>query len=174
MYAKETGTPNTIVFYYAEDTVFNNLSLRTLYRAKNILDKEGNSMVDDYAMSGDEKDAFRLFFETAIYDAFDIVTKMAAGISTDPVFINSSQTIATIVIPNLYGFRIVDNAAYNINVLYGVDDGIRKFVDYHILSSWYELVGLDTELQKWLAQRNEARTDLITRRLFQLRKPLIS
>jgi len=172
-FAKETGPPAYIAFYYQKTPVFENISLRTMYRARNLKDDKGESQIDDYAMSADELDAFEIFIKQAIYDAFDIVMKMTTSL-TDPVFIDETITIAAAPVTNAYGFNIFDEEAYNENNLYTTDDGIRKYIDAHIMTNWYDLVGHNDEYTKWLARRDDARMELITRKLFQLRKPLLS
>lgn len=186
MYSKQAaiGTePKTIIFYYKKDDFFKHLSLRTLYRAKNIKSEAGEALIDDYAMSEDEKDVFLLFMKQATYDAYDIVQKMTTGITTAPIVIDDTTSIITIVpdgenttedILNTYSFKILDEAAFNENALYAVDSGIEKYIKCHVLADWYDLVGLDNEYIKWSTKKDVARIDLITKRLFQLRKPLIS
>lgn len=175
-YSKQDGTPNYVVFYYEKMAMFDNISLRTMYRARTLLDGKGESQIDDYAMSTDELDAFLVFIRQAVNDAFDVVLKMTTGIDTQPVFIDETIIIEPGAVdhPNVYGFKIVDEEAYNENNLYTVDDGIKKYLDYHILAAWYEMVGHVEENAKWMAKRNDARTDLITRKLFQLKKPSLS
>jgi len=174
MYAKETNTPATIVFYYNTATLLNDVSIRTLFRAKNIKDATGEAQIDDFGLTNDEKSIFDIYLKSAIYNAFAIVVKMTTGITTDPVFVDASTTINTVVTPTVSGFRILDNAAYNANVLFGVDDGIFQYIRYSVLASWYEAVGLDNEATIWEAKKKAMKADLITNRLFQLRKPLMS
>lgn len=174
MYSKETGTPNNIIFYYAKQDMFDYISLITAYRAKTIKDSNGNPLMDEYVLSPDETDVFLLFMKTATREAYNIVVKMTKGIASQPVFTDENVTIATAITTNLYGFKIVDNAAYNDNILYVVDELIKKYIQYNVLSSWYLLTGVDEELKKWEAKKLLARQDLITKGLFQLRKPLIT
>ena len=174
MYAKETNTPATIVFYYDTATLLNDVSIRTLFRAKNIKNQEGEAQIEDYGLTNDEKDIFGIYLKSAIYNAFAVVVKMTTGISVDPVFVDSSTSINSTVTPNVSGFRILDNAAYNTNVLFGVDDGVFQYIRYSVLASWYEAVGLDKEAAIWETKKKLMRNDLITNRLFQLRKPLLS
>lgn len=177
-YSRESGTPNFIFFYYVKDNVFDQVSLRTLYRARNLKDEKGEAQIDDYAMAADEKDAFTIFIKQAIYDAFDIVLKMTTGISASPIFIDETIVLdpggVALDVPHSYGFKIVDEDAYNENNLYTVDDGIIKYVEAHIMAAWYDLVGHADEYAKWIAKRDDARTDLVTKKLFQLRKPLLA
>lgn len=115
-------------------------------------------MLDDYAISADEMDAFLLFAKHATYDAFDIALKMTTGILTEALLINATVTISSTETTGLYGFKILDAGAYNTNNLYTVDDGIKKYIDFHILTAWYDLVGHSEEYTKWLAKRDDART----------------
>ncbi len=172
-----TATPKYIVFYYTKASLFDNISLRTMYRARTLLDSKGESQIDHYAMSTDETDAFLIFMKQAIYDCFDIVMKMTTGVS-DPITIDGSTTIIVggnpAAVPNTYAFKILDEEAYNENNLYTLEDGIRKFLDAHVMAAWYDMVGHADEYAKWVTKRDDYRTDLITKKLFQLKKPSLS
>lgn len=179
MYNREQGSPNYIIFYYGKQEIFDNISLRTIYRARTLVDSKGESQIDNFGMSADEMDAFLIFIKQAVNDAFSIVLKMTTGISTQPVFFDETITLnvsgnGQTQKNNQYGFKIVDEAAYNENNLYTVDDGVKKYIEASIMSQWYDLVGHTEEYAKWIAKKDDARQDLITKRLFQLRKPLIS
>ena len=171
MFAREN---NTIIFHYDKNTMFDIVSLRTIYRAKNIKNEKGESMIDDLAITDDETDAFEIFMRRTTYDAFQIVLKMTTGVSNDPIFIDETITINNVDYPHQYGFKVVDNQAYNDNNLYTVDDGVQKFIEASVLEMWYELVGVEAEYERWALKKAEYRKDLITNRLFQLKKPLIS
>ena len=174
MYYRQTATPNYVIFYYSHSYMFDRVSLNTLYRARTIVNEGGESQIDNFGMSKDETDAFDVFLKEAINDAFSIVVKMTTGLDTDPVFFDDTVVINGVDHTNSYGFKILDEDAFNDNVLYTVDDGIRKYLDAHILAGWYSLVGHDGELAKWLAKKQDARTDLLNKRLFQLMKPKIA
>lgn len=83
MYSKITGTPNKIRFLFLKDKIFSHVSLRTQYRARSMKDEKGQSLIDDYAVSEDERDAFNIHLDTASYDVFNSVLKMTKGIDVD-------------------------------------------------------------------------------------------
>jgi len=179
MFARIEATetiPAMIVFYYLDEAIFDNVSLRSQYRAKNIKSEKGESLVDDFAITQDERDAFDLFLEQSIYDAFNIVMKMTTGVPNAVILRTSvadiledpeeSEELAS-------GFKVKDFAAYNENNLSLVDDGVKNLILAFIMKEWYKMNGLDTELAKWLNEYNEVRRDLVNKRLFQLRKHLI-
>ena len=177
------GSDPVIVFWYLREDLFNEVNLLSLYRAKNIVQSAGNeagkTMVDEYALSEDERDAFYIFAKKAIYDAFAQVVKMTKAL-TDTVFINDGvytgeeSTSGIVTSSPAYGFILYDNTAYNANVLQLVDNEILKFLRMEILYDWYDLNGMDAEASKYKAKWDESRRDLVNRYLFQLRKPLIS
>jgi outer membrane lipoprotein-sorting protein len=178
--AKASGVPAHILFYYTEDNLHNNVMIRTMYRAKNIRDNEGNSLIDDYAISEDEKDAFALFLSSAIHEAFNQVMKMTTGVS-DALIINEPADDVFDTVPAgledttvVYGFKVKDHEAYNDNNIILVDEGVKSLVETQIMRDWYEMVGNDAEYAKMRAKYNEIKRDLITKRLFQLRKPFMS
>lgn len=173
MYLKETGPPPIIKFYYYTGSLFDDISLRTLYRAKNIRDAQGEALIDDLAITNDEKDAFNTFLKTAIYEIYEVVIKMTSGVTTDPLFINVPQILGTNSNQFISGFRILDHEAYNNNVLLIVDNSIFQFIRYSILAEWYELVGQSDDAVLWETKKKIIKMELITKKLFQLRKPLI-
>lgn len=172
-----TETLARITFYYQRENIFNNVSLRTMYRAKTILNEKGEAMNDQYSMSADEDDAFAIFLLDAVNDAFQVVMKMTTGV-TDAIIIDQTVVTGEIgavsSVTNCYGFMILDEEAYNENALFTVDDGIKKYIQSHILAAWWGLVSYEKEEAKWLVTRDRERADLITNRLFQLRKKLQS
>lgn len=177
-YIRLTGTPpepNTIAFYYKNDDLFNNVFLRTMYRAKNIRDENNESQVDDFAISEDEKDFFNITIRAAVHDAFNNVLKMTSSV-TDALLLNVAEsTIDSARGSDLcYGMKVKDHKAYNDNVLSLVDDGIKNHLESFVLMEWYKMVGQAEETAKWTAEYLKYRSILVTKRLFQLRKPFIS
>jgi len=161
---------NQITFYYTRSSLFNNVSLRTHYRASRIKDEKGETKVDEYAMSEDESDAFDVFAQDAINDAFQILLKMTTGVTGAIVINGTVHTGAATESNGTYGMKIVDEDAYNDNNLTTVDDGLKKYIEAHIMVSWYNLIGWTDEEIKWMAKLGDIRRDLINNRLFQLRK----
>ena len=86
-YEKNAEVPKTIKFSYVTDDLFNIVSLRTMYRGKNIKDEKGKSLVDDFAISQDENDIFVNLLETAFYQTARTVLKLTKGVGAwgDPI-----------------------------------------------------------------------------------------
>jgi hypothetical protein len=173
--------PAHIVFFYKEDALFNNVMIRTTYRAKNIRDTTGESQIDDYAISEDERDVFGIFLSGSIHEAFNNVMKMTTKV-TDALILGATGTsVFASALPEgvlgtdiLYGFKIKDHEAYNNNNIILVDEGVKSMVEAYIMRDWYEMVGNNDEFVKMREKYLTLKRDLITKRLFQLRKPFIS
>lgn len=152
-----------IKFSYSADDLFNIVSLKTMYRARNIKNDKGESQIDDFAISEAERDAFNVFLETAANLVFRTVLKMAKGVS-HAIIINTSANVEL-------GIR--DNASYNENILDYVDNLIKDTIVYKVISEWYKTCGLDQEYTK-IENNYLTNNQLLINGLFELRKPLIS
>ena len=179
--AATSTVPAHVMFFYIEESMFNNVTIRSMYRAKTIKDSAGESQVDDYAMSGDERDAFNIFLSKAVHEAFNIVMKMTTGIESALILNGDPDTLWPTTLPDgvteadvVFGFKIKDHDAYNVNNISLVDEGIKSLIENHILREWYEMVGHADEFAKWNAKYLESKRDLISKRLFQLRKPMMN
>lgn len=177
---KDLGPNKVIVFYYKTEDLFNDISLLTMYRAKNILAADSKeSQIDEVGVSQDELDAFKVFAKTSIFDAFAQVVKMTKGVPSSPwvdseVSLDESSTSSsTITTDKSYGFMIFDNEAYNVNMVQLVDHGILQFMRAEILFNWWDMTGIDAEASKAKAKWDDARRSLVNKYLFQLRKPLM-
>lgn len=173
--------PAHIMFFYTENMVFNNVMIRSMYRAKTIKDGNGESQIDEYALSEDEKDAFVIFIKKAIHDAFNHVMKMTTGVPDALILGQTGTEVFAATLPDgvlandiIYGFMIKDHEAYNENNIALVDEGIKNLIEANIMREWYEMVGHDAETAKMYQKYQAIKSDLITKRLFQLRKPLIN
>ncbi len=71
------------------------------------------------------------------------------------------------------GFEIVDNKAFNANLLPSIDKKIENYLRYSIMREWYASTGLanDMAINAAMAKDNLIRVKNLT---FQLRKPLMS
>ena len=179
--AADGQEPAHIMFFYTKDMLFNNVTIRSMYRARTIRDDKGESQVDDYAMSEDEKDAFEIFLNSAIHDAFNHVMKMTTGVGsalilgkTGTELFDTTLPVGVLAADIIYGFKIRDHVAYNENNITLVDEGVKNMVETKIMREWYEMVGHGDEFAKMNQKYLDLKRDLITKRLFQLRKPLIS
>ena len=174
-YTKDTVN-NTVVFHYYTDDLFNRVNALSLYKGLAVKDGEGKSMIDDVAMTAGERDAFNIFMPTAATKVFTLVQKMTNSVNNalildGPVdFGDASDSDQT----NQYAVIVEDHDAYNENTLLPVDKGILDMLTYHCLADWYELKNLDDQAAKMLAKYNELRIEMVNKRLFDLRKPLLS
>lgn len=174
-YTKDTSN-GTLVFHYASDDLFNRINALSLYKGKAIKNQAGESMIDEVAMTAGERDAFNIFMPSAATKVFSLVIKMTNSVSNALIingvvnFGDASDSDLT----NQYALTIEDNDAYNDNCLLQVDNGILDLLTFHCLSDWYELMNLDDQAAKMLAKYNEMRLEMVNKRLFDLRKPLLS
>lgn len=165
----------TIIFYYYTDDLFDRVNALSLYKAKNIKNQQGESMVDEYALTQGERDAFNVFMPSCATKVFGLVFKMTNAVDNAMVIsgdvpIGSDST----ALEDVYAMIINDRDAYNSNALDMVDKGINDMLVWLCLSDWYELNELDAQAAKALAKYNELKLDMANRRLFDLRKPLLN
>lgn len=174
-YTKDTAN-GTIVFHYVTDDLFDRVNALSLYKGRAIKNQAGEAQIDEVAMTAGERDAFNIFMPTAATKVFTLVQKMTNSVDNalvinGPVdFGDASNSDLT----NQYAVIIEDNAAYNENCLLQVDKGIQDMLTFHCLSDWYELMNLDDQAAKMLAKYNDMRLEMVNKRLFDLRKPLLS
>lgn len=174
-YTKDTAN-GTIVFHYVTDDLFDRVNALSLYKGRAIKNQAGEAQIDEVAMTAGERDAFNIFMPTAATKVFTLVQKMTNSVDNalvinGPVdFGDASNSDLT----NQYAVIIGDNAAYNENCLLQVDKGIQDMLTFHCLSDWYELMNLDDQAAKMLAKYNDMRLEMVNKRLFDLRKPLLS
>lgn len=86
--AENDSEPAKIRFYYLTDKIFNSVSLRTTYRANMIKTADGESQLDDIAISQDERDIMLEFLADAIYEISAEIFKITEGIDMS-VFVDS-------------------------------------------------------------------------------------
>ena len=173
-WTKDTSAA-TIIFYYFTQDLFDRVNALSLYKAKAIKNGQGESQIDEFAMTQGERSAFNIFMPSVATKVFGMVIKIANAVSGAFV-INGDIPIGSesVAMEDVYGFTINDNAAYDDNSLTPVDKGILDMLTYGCLSDWYELNNLDDQAAKALAKYNDLRIDMINKRLFDLRKPLLS
>lgn len=147
-----------IQFTYTREQLFNNASLRSNYKAKNLMDGAGNYIGDAYALSDDERDAFAVCVDNVVADVYDTVLKMTSGV--DNAFEADADNIS---------FKIRDNQAYNENVLKNVDISIVNALVSGILKEWYDLCA-NVSFQSEYQVKYNVSLNLLRNRLFQLKK----
>ena len=162
--------PAKIRFFYTTIALFNSLNLRTHYRAKMIKDGAGESQIDDAAISQDEKDIVKELLEEGAYDLGAEMFKIAQGVSNSIFF---DDTLTAVLDAESSGFELLDNAAYNSNLLPAIDKKFLNCLRYFCLRGWYSIIGSaeDVKANDIMYQTNLSRLKNLT---FQLRKPTMS
>lgn len=180
-----SGTsPAQILFYYNKDLLFNDVSLMSNYMSKNLTTKEGNSLTDEYAISDDDKDVFDVCVRQALPDIYEAMTKITYGVensfednynvgvsTTDrEYFVNGSGVVTN---GDYVTFRLLDNDAYNENVLLLVDASLLAAIKQAILKEYYSIV-IQPDFFKVTTDRYMAELYKLKQRLFQLKKKSVS
>jgi len=173
-YSIETGPPQIIQFYYKTEDLFNSVSLRSLYRALNIKSEAGEALIDDFAITLDEEDAFDLLIRDAAHEVFQYVLKMCRGVTDALVLDDAIEILGVPDTGPYYAVHVLDNEAYNANNLELVENTVKMLLQVHVLKNWYEMKGHTDEQTKLMAKYNSLKIKLINKDLFQLRKPLLT
>ena len=160
-FKKDTNS-GTIAFSYTRGQLFNNASLRSTYKARGLVDQQGNYIGESYALSDDERDAFDVCVGNVVSDVYDTILKMTSGIS-DAFAADSDQV----------SFKIMDNQGYNENTLKNVDVSIQNTLIYGILRDWYDLCAKPDFYVEY-TEKYQLALNLLRDRLFQLKKKVIA
>lgn len=182
MYAKIAAAgddPAKIVFLYNRDTLFNDVSLMSNYMAKNLATKDGNALTDEYAISDDEKDLVNVSIRATLPDIYEAMTKITTAVvpAFDDCKTENAGTIGkdignnnvTLTAGDYVEFYIMDNAAYNANVLTMVDASLYNCIQFGVLKEVYTRIVQPEFFQK-SAERFVAELFKLKQRLFQLKK----
>jgi len=157
----------SIKFSELTPNLFNEVMQLSLYQVRNIKDEKGIDQVDEYAITEGELDFFETQLRYVVPEVFYHLTKWAKGIA-DSVFIDyDTSTTAEC------GFSIVDNQAYDANILSVIDPKIRECYTLWILHKWFFHSGLHDLSKEYLAMYNDnIRT--LKKKAFDLIKPLMA
>lgn len=161
--AATSSAPAKIQFYYNRNTVFNEVSLMSNYMAKNLATKDGNSLTDEYAISDDEHDLVDICIRAAlpdIYEAMTKITNLVADAFKDDVTVSGNPCVS---------FTILDNDAYNDNVLSVVDASLENCVKFGTLKEIYSTLP-QPEFFNSCSNRFVGELFKLKQRLFQLKK----
>ena len=161
--AATTTAPAKIQFYYNRNTVFNEVSLMSNYIAKKLATKYGNSLTDEYAISDDEHDLVDICIRAAlpdIYEAMTKITNLVADAFKDDVTVSGNPCVS---------FTILDNDAYNDNVLSVVDASLENCVKFGTLKEIYSTLP-QPEFFNSCSARFVGELFKLKQRLFQLKK----
>ena len=183
MYAKIAAageTPAKIVFFYNRDILFNDVSLMSNYMAKNLSTKDGNSLTDEYAISGDEQDIVDVSIRACLPDIYESLTKITTAVvpAFDDKHNYASSTVVGKDITNAnvsaaagdyVEFYILDNNAYNANVITMVDASLYNCLKQGVLKEVYSNL-VNADFFNLCNTRFIAELLKLKQRLFQLKK----
>ena len=222
----DTNNNAIIKFFWVTSELFNSVQLRTSYRAKLLKNNVGESQLDDFAISPQERKIFVEYLDDVVYELATAMFKLTQGIDTS-VFVDTKEALIFSIGgelidgngcalaeiapqgPEIYplykvtaewggfaigdyvylsdpgagtftktlpveasGFSIIDNAAFNSNVLPTIDKKMKNCIKYFVMREWYGSVGLKEELasNNELYQLHLIATKNLTH---ELRKPLM-
>jgi len=185
--AASASEKNKILFYYNRDTLFNDVSLMSNYMAKNLSTKDGNALTDDYAISDDERDLVQVAIRATLPDIYESMAKITNAVI--PAFDDDVQEYGpdattgqrkttgediqeneiTIPAGHYVEFTLLDNGAYNANVLTMVDASLYNCVKHGTLKEIYSTI-VNPDFFKLCADRFVAELFKLKQRLFQLKK----
>ena len=158
MFKKDTDK-KTIEFSYPLQGIFDNASRVSAFNAKSIKDKEGRSLLADYALSDDEKDMFLQGMNSILPEIYEKILKITSGVE-DAYFFEVTATDVK--------FTIQDNDAYNKNVLTLVDASLMECIIEGSLKAWYKNCAQGDLLGLYLKSFNDNLEKLFDR-MFQLK-----
>ena len=150
-----------IKFYIKSNELFNDVSLLSSYMTKNVVTKEGSAL-DEFVISEDEKDVYEVCVEQTIPHIYEAMLKITNGV--DNAFDKTAGEIS---------FLVVDNSAYNDNVLTLVDATIRDCMKYGVLAEFYS-INTNVDLYTLAKNKHAENMRLLQQRLFQLKKKAVS
>ena len=150
---------NVILFQYALDDLFNNVSLKSSYKARVVSDD--GRVADDMSMLDDDKDAFKANIMKLLADIYERIVKLTSSVE------NAYTVDQTNII-----VKMQNNDAFNPNVLDIVDASIYDCLETGSLKEWYSVCGKMDYEQEYGAKYNAA-LSLLSNRMFQLKKKSI-
>lgn len=165
-----------ITFYYDSDGLFNDVSLMSAYMTKNIKGDSG-SLMDEYSISDDEKDMYKVCVRQALPNIYEAMMKITFGVESafdDDVNIPTKETTGLLREAGTYvEFNILDNSAYNENILSLVDATLNNCLKYGVLAEFYS-VCVNAELYRLAQDKFTTSLFQLKQRLFQLKKKTVS
>ena len=139
--------------------IFDNASRVSSYNSKNIKDKDGNSLLAEYAISDDEKDVYLQGLTSVLPEIYEKILKITNGVEDAYMFETTDTDVK---------FTIQDNDAYNKNVLSLVDASLLECIIEGSLKAWYKNCAQADLLQLYVRSFNDNLEKLFNR-MFQLK-----
>lgn len=150
---------NVILFQYALDDLFNNVSLKSSYKARVVSDD--GRVADDMSMLDDDKDAFKANIQKLLADIYERIVKLTSSVENAYTVDDTNVVI-----------KMQNNDAFNPNVLDIVDASIYDCLETGSLKEWYSVCGKMDYEQEYAVKYNAA-LSLLSNRMFQLKKKTI-
>lgn len=157
MAIKENGA---IKFSYKADDLFNDVGLISAFMAKNLQNEKG-SLLDEFAITSDERELFDMCVKQALPNIFDEMLKMSSCVT------GIEEKDGNIVL------SFMDNNSYNDNALTLVDMTIYDCLKYGVLSEFYSIC-VHTDLLTLAQGKYAEMLRLLNKRLVPLKMRSIS
>lgn len=139
--------PALIAFHYTVEELFNINSLWSMYKAVHKIDAKGENMVDDLAITEDERDIFLSILSDGVFDVFNRFLKYTKGV-VDAILFNEDYTPSGGTSAKSVVVKIVDHESYNTNYLRPIDKVLEKAVRFYVLKEWFSMKDLDADEAK--------------------------
>ena len=171
-FEKIVDSPNILSFYYPVDDLLDLVSLWTLYKSSDMLDADGQALIEKMALTIDEKDIFLNQLSDGVFDILNRFLKYTTGI-TNAIRFNESYTPSGGSAADSVVLQIIDHEQYNENYPKSVDKIIEKTLKFYVLSEWFALKNLDNDAKKASAMYRESIAQMLHHSV-QLKKVAIT
>ena len=149
-----------IKFSYESDTLFDEVRLLSAYMTKNLATESG-LLTDEYCITEDERDIYDQCLKNTLPNVYEVIIGLVPCVDES---ISDSNGVS---------ISLVDNHAYNVNVLTLVDSTIDNCLKYGVLAEYYSIC-THAELYKVAKDKLDTNLFQLKQRLFQLKKKSVS
>lgn len=165
---------SNITFYYNSDELFNDVSLISAYMTKNLMGSTG-SMLDEFGITDDEKDVFKVCVKQALPNIYEAMLKITSGVGN--AFSAEVESDGSDGLDRADGtyieITIQNNSVFNGNVLSLVDATLSDCLKYGVLTEFYS-INPNADLRRLAQDKYASSLILLNQRLFQLKRKSIS
>lgn len=173
-----------IIFYFAQDVLFDNVKHQSAFMCKNIVSKDGEDLSERFAITDDEADMFALCLRETLPSIYDQVKGITYGVTdafTDGMLGSTFKAIFTDATPsekaalgvddakNYVVIRVQDNGAYNDNDLRQADSALQTAIEGGTIATFYTRV-THPDLTKLSDGVAAGQLVILAKRLVPLRK----
>lgn len=172
-----TTYDDSIYFIYEREGIFDDIRQLSTFMAKNAANKEGQPMLEQYAITEDEAPMFGLCLRDCLPDVWELMVKLTHGVedayqdaktfTAEEVAELATKGITVSADKEYVTFRIVNNGAYNPNILKVVDASIRSTIEQGVMEKWYTRIA-QADLLKMASLGFTSESSSLSRRLMQL------